>query len=368
VALLRNYGNVAIEYRRHNNEIRNYGTLKKALLYFRTSWAEDSYRHIRDLCRKEKPDIVHFHNTLPLISPSAYYACKEEGIPVVQTLHNYRLICADGLLMRNGKICEECAGGNFRPALKHRCYRNSYIQTRAIVRMLKRHRKRQTYEGMVHTYIAQTEFLRQKFIQAGFPAERIIVKPNFLADPPQANYGGDYALFLGRLSPEKGAHILIEAWKDLDFPLKIAGDGPQREELEEVRAPDVSFLGQVSQSEVFTLLSGARFLVFPSLCYESFPRVLVESFACGKPVVASRLGAAAEIMEDRKTGFLFEPGNPDDLAAKAKLLIADPALSQELGRNARAQFEEKYTAEKNYEQLLRIYDSVIEQPVLPKIL
>jgi glycosyltransferase involved in cell wall biosynthesis len=228
--------------------------------------------------------------------------------------------------------------------------------------MLKKHRKRGSYDRMVDKYIALTEFSRQKFIQSTFSAEKIIVKPNFLPDPPQANYGGDYAVCVGRLSPEKGVDVLIDAWKRLPpFPLKVAGDGPQRVQLQRLASPNVEFVGQIEKSEVLNLILQSRFLVFPSLLYETFGRAIIEAFACGKPVIASRLGSAAEIVEDKKTGFLFEPGNPDDLAAKARILIDDTALTEELGRNARREFEEKYTAEKNYTQLLSIYNSVLDR-------
>jgi glycosyltransferase involved in cell wall biosynthesis len=215
---------------------------------------------------------------------------------------------------------------------------------------------------MVDKYIALTEFSRQKFIQGTFSAEKIIVKPNFLPDPPQANYGGDYAVYVGRLSPEKGVDVLIKAWKRFPpLPLKVAGDGPQRVQLQRLASSNVEFVGQIEKREVLNLILQSRFLIFPSVLYETFGRAIIEAFACGKPVIASRLGSAAEIVEDKKTGFLFEPGNSDELAAKAKLLIDDPAFAVQLGQNARAEFEAKYTAEKNYEQLMSIYNSVTER-------
>lgn len=371
IAVLRDHGNEVVVYRRDNDEIKTLTALKKALLYFATTWSKKSYEEVKRLCRSHKPDIAHFHNTLPLISPSAYYACKEEHVPVVQTLRNYRLICPCGLLMREGRICEECVSGDFHHALKHRCYHNSYIQTRAIVRMLKKHRKCETYDKMVDRYVALTEFSRKKFIQGGLPAEKISVKPNFLPDSPQANHAGDYAIYVGRLSPEKGVDVLIDAWKRLPpFPLRIAGDGPQRTRLQRLAPSNVEFVGHVEKGEALNLILHSRFLVFPSIWYETFGRTLIEAFACGKPVIASRLGSAAEIVQDKKTGFLFEPGSPDDLAAKARPLIDNPALAVRLGQNARAEFEEKYTAEKNYEQLSGIYNSVIEKslPLCEKIL
>lgn len=358
VALLRGHGHEVIEYFRYNEEIKGYGVLKMMHLYAATSWSRKSYKEVRELCRKHKPDVASFHNTLPLISPSAYYACKVEGVPIVQTLRNYRFVCPGGMLMRDGRVCEECIGGDFRPSLKHKCFRNSYIQTRAVVRMLRKHWKKGTYTKVIDKYIALTEFAREKFVEAGLSREKIVIKPNFLMDPPEANFGGDYAVFVGRVSPEKGVHILLEAWRHLEFPLMIAGEGPQRKELEAMAIPGVSFLGQVSAGEVLGLLSKARFLVFSSVWYETFGRSMIEAFACGKPVVASRLGTATEIVEEGRTGLLFEPGNAEDLAAKAKVLIDNPALAGEFGRNARVEFEAKYSAEVNYRQLIEIYDSV----------
>jgi glycosyltransferase involved in cell wall biosynthesis len=360
VELLRRYGHQVIEYFRHNNEIKDYGGLKKALLYFVTTWSRKSYKEVKELCRKHRPDVAHFHNTLPLISPSAYYACKEEHIPVVQTLQNYRLVCPGGKLMRDGRVCEVCLGSSLRPAFEHKCRHGSYIQTRAIVRMLEKHRRWGTYDEMVDNYIAVAEFGRRKFIEGGLPAEKIVVKPNLLATPPKPEFGGDYAVYVGRLSPEKGVHVLLEAWKQIQFPLRIAGDGPQRKELEQTESAEAEFLGQVSPGEVLSHLKKSRFMILPTLCYEGFPVTLVEAFACGKAVVASRLGSAAEIVEDGKTGLLFKPGDAQDLAAKARMLIDDPDLAEELGRNARAEFEAKYTAEKNYEQLMKIYEDVIK--------
>lgn len=358
-ALLRAHGHDVIEYSRHNDEIKDYRLLKKALLYFVTTWSRKSYREVKELCRKHRPDIAHFHNTLPLISPSAYYACKQEGVPVVQALRNYRLICPSGLLMRSGEICEDCIGGDFTPSLKHKCYRDSYIQTRAVVHMLRKHWKRGTYSQIVDMYIALTNFARDKFIEGGLPAEKIAVKPNFMLDPPQPCIGGDYAVFAGRISFGKGVHVLLKAWRQLDFPLTVIGDGPQRRKLEEMRIPGVNFLGYLPHGDAIELLRRARFLVFPALLYETFGRAMIEAFACGKPVIASRLGTATEIVEDGKTGLLFEPGDAEDLAAKAKTLIDNSSLAEELGRNAREEFEAKYTPERNHRELVNIYLAAI---------
>jgi glycosyltransferase involved in cell wall biosynthesis len=281
-------------------------------------------------------------------------------VPVVQTLHNFRLLCPGALFFRDDKICEECLRGDFKPALKHRCYRESNMQTRAVVRMLEYHRKIGTYKDKVSKYIALTNFCRNKFIEAGFPSENIAVKPNFISNPPEPRFGGDYALFAGRLSREKGIHVLLEAWKGIDFPLKICGDGPERANIEKNLPENAELLGRVQPEKVMEFLSGSRFLVFPSVWYEGFPRIIVESFAAGKPVVASKLGSAAELVENVKTGLLFEPGNSAELHKHLKSMIAKPDYATALGRNALDVFQRQFSADKNLAMLMDIYKESIK--------
>jgi len=219
-----------------------------------------------------------------------------------------------------------------------------------------------TYDHKIDRYIASsTESLRLKYIEGGLPTQKIVVKPNFLSAYPRPQYGGDYAIFVGRFGQEKGLHVLVEAWRQIGkLPLKVVGDGPSRGAMEEVAGSNIEFLGVVSTEKLLEIFSGAQFLVFPSIWYEAFPITLLLAYASGKPVVASRLGAMADLVVDGNTGLLFEPGNADDLATKAKLLIDDPGLSQQLGRNARAEFEAKYTPEENYRLLMEIYNSLRE--------
>jgi glycosyltransferase involved in cell wall biosynthesis len=357
--LLESHGHKVILYERHNDEIKDYSFLKKLRLFYSTTWARDSYKQIKNIIRNKKPDIAHFHNTLPLISPSAYWACADEGLPVVQTLHNFRLLCPGALFLRNDQICEECLAGNFKPALRHRCYRGRYLETRAVVRMLEYHRKIGTYDDKIAKYITLTGFCRNKFIEAGFPAEKIVVKPNFISNPPEPKPGGDYALFASRLSHEKGINILIEAWKGINFPLKICGAGPERPQVERNASSHVEILGQLRPNEIADLLSKARFVIIPSICYEGFPRVVVEAFAAGKATLVSRIGSVAEIVEDGVAGFQFESGNTGDLREKALRLSNDKSLADKFGRNARNIFEEKYTSDKNHRMLMEIYVDAI---------
>lgn len=389
--LLKKNGIEVITFEKHNDEIKDYGLSGKLLLPFRNIWSRRTYRELTQVLKKEKPDIAHFHNIWYLISPSAYYACRDAGVPVVQTLHNFRISCVNGLLLRNGHVCEECIvkktghgsgvmGDRLRMiqnAISYGCYRNSRIYSIPVALMQYLHWVKKTWSDKVDAYIALTEFGRQKFIEAGLPADKIFVKPNFLADPPEPNYSSqNYAVFLGRLSPEKGLSVLINAFQYLSSPthnpsprthhpfhLKIVGDGSLMENLQHIvsagKMEGIEFTGRKSFADAMVLLGNARFMIMPSMCYEGFPMAIREAFACGKPVIASNLGSMAELVENGKTGLLFEPGNPLDLAEKMKWMIGHEAECIEMGKKAREVFEEKYTAERNIEILMEIYSKVM---------
>jgi len=367
-ALLKRAGHQVLTYERHNDEIKAYSVAEKLGLLRRTLWAKDSARAIQDILKRERPDAVHFHNTFMLISPSAYYACREADVPVVQTLHNYRFLCPTATFFRNGRFCEDCLSKTLPwPGVLHGCYRHSRGQTAVVALMLSVHRWLKTWKEKVDIYIALTEFSRQKFIEGGLPAQKIVVKPNFVyPDPGTRENAGDYGLFVGRLSEEKGIHTLLKAWGNLrSIPLKVIGDGPLMDEMvsfikkSELQAIDL--IGKRCHQAVVTLMKGARFLVFPSEWYEGFPMTLVEAFACGLPVIASRLGAMSEVIEDGRTGLHFNSGDHDDLAAKVAWLWSHPTEAEKMGREARAEFEAKYTAERNYQMLMEIYGSALRK-------
>ena len=363
--LLREYGHEIITYERHNDDIKRFSPQQKVALLWQMNWSKKSYCEIRELIRRQKPDLAHFHNTFLLISPSAYYACQAEYIPVVQTFHNFRFFCASGLFFREGRICEECLQHGIWRSLKYDCYRGSKVQTLPMAIMIKFHQQKDTWARQIDVFIALTKFAREKYIHAGLPADRIIVKPNFMNYPPEPSYENQgYAIFLGRLTTEKGIKTLLTAWKKFtNVPLKIIGDGIQRAELEDIvkkeKLFNVEFLGFLPHAKAVQWLQNARFLILPSIVYESFPLTIREAFACGKTVVASRLGAMAAIIEDGKTGLLFEPGNPDDLATKVRWLVENEDAVIKMGKAARAEFEAKYTAERNYEMLMDIYEMAI---------
>ncbi len=361
-ANLERAGHEVIVYHRSNSEIDDLGTLERLLLVKNSVWSSDSRREFGSLLASESPDVVHVHNTFVMISPSIYSACREFGVPVVQTLHNFRLMCPSATLFRNGKICEECVDNSLWSGIRHGCYRDSKAATATLALILATHRRLGTWHDFVNRYIALTDFAREKYISAGFESAKIVVKPNFVDRDPGPRTGiGDYVLYTGRLSPEKGLATLLDAWERLPVPcpLHIIGDGPDRAALEvrvrERNIPGIVFRGHLSRADTMTALQGARFIVTPSICYEGFPMVIAEAFACGTPVLCSKLGGMKEIVTDGVTGLHFTPGDAADLAQKAAWAWSHPVEVSEMGRSARREYEKQYTAERNYELLMDIY-------------
>ena len=339
------------------------GIASQAMVALLSVYSFNWRRRLREVVERNKPAIVHVHNFFPLLTPSIYDACVDAGVPVVQTLHNYRLLCPGGLLMRDGKVCEECLEKGPFQGVRYGCYRGSRFQTLPVASMLAFHKWRRTWHEKVNRFIALTEFAKEKFVQAGFPAQKLVVKPNFVSIPEiTAKQKGGYAVFVGRLSVEKGVETLLQAWQDLpNLPLKVIGDGPLLNKAISQSPKSVGVLGRKNHDETLSLMTNAFFLVMPSEWSEGFPMVIGEAMACGVPVVASRLGAMAEIIDDGRTGILFEPGNAKDLASKVRWLFEHPEKAEEMGRNARTEYEVKYTAERNYEMLMDIYQQAIEE-------
>jgi glycosyltransferase involved in cell wall biosynthesis len=345
-------GHTVATYLADNERI---GTMGRAPLAAGTIWNAASRRDLRTLCRQSGPVVAHFHNTFPLISPAAYYGARDAGALVVQTLHNYRLICPAGTLFRDRDACDECVGRRFPwPGVMHGCYRQSRLATAVTASMIAAHHAAGTWRDVVSVYIALTDFARRTFVEGGFPAERIVVKPNFLpVDPGIGAHRGGFALFVGRVSPEKGIDVLLDAYeRGVALPLKIAGTGP----LENSRTPrNVEWLGWQEPNDITALMKAATVLVLPSLCYEGFPISVLQAFATGLPVVASGHGSLQEIVEHGRTGFHVPPGDPDALAERLDWTASDLQELKLLGCNARSEFEARYTAESNYQTLMAIY-------------
>ncbi|RIK85379.1 MAG: glycosyl transferase family 1 [Planctomycetota bacterium] len=357
---LRAHGHSVIEYVRHNGEMTRMGPLSAAAT---TIWSRRAAREIAALIDDERPDVLHCTNAFPTISPAACYVAHRRGVPVVQALQNYRWLCANGYLMRSGGPCEQCVK---RPlplaAVRHRCYRNSFAATAAVVAMQAVHHRFGRYASKVDAFFAPTQFARQRFIEGGFPPERTHVKWNFVSRDAGVGRGdGGYVMFAGRLSPEKGVATLLEAWRrDPALPrLVIAGDGPLADAVRTAALQDgrIDWRGAVPLGEVQKLMGAAAAVVMPSVWYETFGRTIVEALSCGTPVVASRLGAMAELVEDGRTGVHFAPASADDLASKVRAIVALPAdRLAHLRRAARSAYESRFTAAANYQRLMEIYD------------
>jgi len=364
--LLERNGHEVIAYVRSNMEIQNASLLDWIAIAPRMVWSSKTRHEFAAMLDAERPEIVHIHNTFMVISPSIYSACSERGVPVVQTLHNFRLLCPAASLFRDGAVCVACVDHTLLRSIQHACYRNSRAATAAVAAMLAFHRRLDTWRTSVTRFIALTEFAKEKFIASGFSSDSFVVKPNFVdRDPGERVCSGDYAVFVGRLADHKGVRVLTDAWKRLpvQYPLQIVGDGPERSVVEaEAREPQLSgivFRGRLSRAETIETVKGARFIVVPSIWYEGFPMCVAESFACGTPVLCSRLGGLSEIVDDHLTGLHFNPGDAQDLARTVEWAWNHPVELAEMGHAARRKYETAYTAKQNYGLLMRIYDQAL---------
>ncbi len=315
---------------------------------------------------EDGPDVVHVHNTFPLLSPSIYRVAKQRGAAVVQTLHNYRLVCPAATLFRDGRPCEDCVGRPVAlPGLIHGCYRDSRLQTLPVVAMLATHRALGTWED-VDAFIALTDFAATKLVRGGLPSERIHIKANFVApDPGEREGPGRDFLFVGRLTIDKGIRTIIDAAAQggPEITVRIAGDGPESDRVTEAaeRHAGVVALGRLSPSDVRTELARSRALVFPSIWYEGMPMTILEAFAAGVPVIAARIGAAAALVEDRVTGLTFAPGDGSALAACLAWASRHPAEMAAFGHAARSRYLERFTAAVSYRRLQEIYQLALER-------
>ncbi|HET9011445.1 MAG TPA: glycosyltransferase [Gemmatimonadaceae bacterium] len=362
--LLEEHGHVVSRYTVHNDTIRGMTRLQLART---TVWSTHAYRALRDLVRRERPDVAHFHNTLPLVSPAGYYAVRGEGVPVVQTLHNYRLLCPNALLFRDGHPCEECVGKAVPwPAVQHACYRQSTAATAAVATMLTLHRAAGTWRRRVDLYATPSEFTRRKFIEGGLRAEHVVVKHNVLHPDPGVGPGdGGYVAFVGRLVKEKGVLTMLAAWERWALgdalPLVIVGDGPLAPDVARAaeRIPGVSWMGRRPSAEVQAVLARARCLLLPSEWYETFGRVVAEAFAAGTPAVVSSGGAHSELVEHGRTGLVFRPGDADDLARRLREELQHAQGFGRMRAAARAEYVAKFGGAANVRTLLDIYTRAI---------
>jgi glycosyltransferase involved in cell wall biosynthesis len=360
-ALLERNGHTVVRFEEDNARISDVTVTGAVAAGLRSIWNPGASDRVEALIHKYKPDLAHFHNTFPLVSPAGHYTARRHGLAVVQTLHNFRLLCPAATFFRGGQICEECTHHPVPlPSVVHGCYRNSRSASAGVAAMLTIHRGAGTWRRAVDLYLAPSNFTRQKFIQNGFPAERIVVKPNFVVDDPGSGDGsGGYALFVGRLSEEKGIATLAAAWRNLsDVRLLVAGDGP----LASVNWPaGVTALGAQSRERVLELMKSARFLVFPSVCYENQPLTILEAFACGLPVIASKHDSVCELVQHQRNGLLFRPGDAEDLARQVRWAATHPEQVGKMQDEARREYEARFTSGRNYSALIHAYEIALER-------
>lgn len=360
VALLRGHGHAVVEYVDANPPADEGRPVPAALA---AVWSRAAYRRVREVIAETHPQLAHFHNTFYRISPAAYYACRRAGLPVVQTLHNYRMGCVNAVCARAGQTCDDCIASTLAwRGVWHGCYRNSRAASAAVAAIGAVHKWMGTYRRQVCAYISLSEFARRLHVRSGVPAELSFVKTNFaLAIPSAAAAAGGYALYAGRLVREKGIYVLLEAWRRLRpaLGLKVAGDGPDAAPLRACYRdlPGVEFLGGVPPGRMRELMAGAAFLVQPSLLWENCALSVIEALGAGLPCIVSGHGSLAELVEHGRCGLHFRPGDAGDLAAKMSCLAAHPAEQSRMARAARERFERHYTPEKNYAQLMAIYEA-----------
>ena len=355
-SLLREHGHTVTGWEKSNSVLEDYNSLRALS---KTIWNRSSYIEFKTLLRKTKPDIVHCHNTFGIISPSIYYAASSLNIPVVQTLHNYRYCCLNAILFRDGTVCEDCVGRAVPLAgIINRCYRGRMLPSLGMFALQTLHRAVGTWKRQIDAYIVLTHSAGERFATAGLPADKLFVKPNFTFDTGERDKTeGDYVFFSGRLSEEKGVKLLVEAWEKLDnIPLKIAGKGPQ-EELVKNR-DNIELLGWLGSDKLVEVMKGAKFIIVPSVCYEQFPMAVIEAFCCGVPVLASNHGAMADLVKAGVTGETFEADNAADLIAAAGRMWLNDESCVRMGKNARQEYEKRFSPDENYRQLMDIYDVV----------
>ncbi len=373
-ALLRERGVHVRLVEADNGRPEGEGPLRTVTMAAAAAWSPASYRFAARICREFQPDVVHVHNFWMSLSPSVHAACRAAGAATVQSLHNFRLLCANALLLREGRACLDCVGGSPLPGVMRRCYRDSLLASAAVAGMITANRFLRTWHRNVDAFIALSEHSRSKFAAGKIPTDRLFVKPNFREDPgePASRPSSSKTfVFAGRLSSEKGLDTLIEAWVQARLPeparLLIVGDGPARDSLVMQSSAlgldptRVTFVGRKTPAEVLELVAGARAVILPSLCFENFPALLAEAYACGRPMIASDSGALGELVDQDRTGLKTPPGDASALAQALRRMAADDSLADSLGRAARREFLAKYTPEENHRNLMRIYRFAAER-------
>jgi len=365
--LLEEHGNEVTSYTRHNDEIKGYNLQDKIKFFSETIYSLRTKRELSSLVRTSRPDVAYIHNVFPLISPSVYHTLHSLKVPSLQVVHDFRFLCPQGQFYTNGHICERCKQGNYLNAIRYRCHRDSYALSALYATSIGLSRLAGVLRK-ISGFICLTEFAKLKLLEAGVSEDKLFIKPNFI-DATQVSPcpgDGNYLVYLGRLSREKGLWTLVRAFEVLKEPLlKIVGTGPLEAPLKayvrERGITNIEFVGFKDGVEKWELLKGSLLAVFPSEWYETFGLVALEAYAAGKPVVASDIGGLPYIVRNGKSGMLFQPGSAADLAEKVRYLIERPAEIQAMGRYGRQLVESEYGPDRAYMTLMGIFGKVVRQ-------
>lgn len=364
-------GHVVERFERVSDDIETWTPLRRGLVPLQVVWSDEARRSLTATLRRFRPEVVHIHNTFPLLSPSVLYACRSAQVPAVTTIHNYRLLCASGDLFRNGAVCHACVGRTVPwPAMLHRCYRGSAAATTPVVVSMTAHRH--AWRTLVSAHIFLSEAQRRRYAPLGLPADRVFVKPNLVPDVAAGTLVREhFVTYPGRLDKAKGVPLLMEAWDRFSaqsthgLRLMIAGGGPLEEEVNKWAAsrPSVTALGILDSSECSKLVARSRAVILPSTWEETFGLVAIEAMAAGVPAVAAAHGSFPELIDDGTSGVLFAPGSAEALCRVLRDIDTDPARFENYGGNARRRYEERFDPEVNLQQLLDIYRFAVDRPI-----
>ncbi len=361
VALLRSYGHEVVEFIVDNETLIQSFKRNPFHAVFNFFWSTPSYQRLSHVLEEFKPDVAHFHNIYFVLTPSVYAACRRKSVAVVQSLHNFRMFCANGLMFRDGHLCRDCLVGSPLSGIRHRCYKNSRFASMVVTALTGWHRMRHTFDRHVDYFITATAFTRSQYVQAGLDVKQICIKPNVYY--PDVDYQvpeGKYALYVGRLSDEKGVMGMLNAFKKIThIPLTIVGDGPLRPQvqqaLQDPQLDHVRWLGRLDDDALKQAMRGAKMLIVPSTCYENFPRVVVEGYAFGLPIVAFAQGSFNDIVSPQ-VGVLVKSGAWEDFPAAVDMCWQFTAQQHQQVRHV---YERDFSPMANYQQMINIYNQAI---------
>ncbi len=367
-ALLEEHGNTVIRYTVSNDEFDTRGAFGKLLSVFEMLWSWKNYRNVQELIKKEKPDIVHVHTFFPLLSPSILYAAKRMKVPVIATLHDTRFICPCATSLRGTELCNECGDGRYLRMCRYGCFKGSRLQSFIVALIFRYHRLRKSFYDQIDRYICLNDNQIRLLESAGFDRAKIIKKYNFVADAGKDHaeivtekLPDRYVVFYGRIGEEKGIRFLMKAWEELDVPLVVMGGGPLEDEFMRwaEKKENVFFLGYTEHKLCLSIVRGAEFVIFPSICYEGCSMVQIETMSVGKALVATDLGFSKESVTEDYNGRKFPLGDSSRFISTVKKLWNDPKKAAEMGENARREYEEKYRPESNYKELINCYEGLL---------